>query len=171
MPTELDAVMVGMVLGQKDCGLAASAVISMLMQLIESVYKHRTAEQRAACIALGDVSGLTWVRIGHACARAATFSMCCEQGCVSVSKAVDVVDLLLQLHKLMLMLMSRRLGILYSIEDADTGGQTHACARSVGCEQRGVLSLEPCYMALQLAVCLLVGMHLMLCLSELCACG
>ena len=92
--------MVGTVLGQKDCGLAAPAVVGVLVQLVESVHERGTAEQRADCIALGDVSGSTRVRICHACAGAATFGIRCEQGCVPASKAVEVIDLPLQLDKL-----------------------------------------------------------------------
>ena len=89
MLTELDAVMVGTVLSQKDCGLALPAVVGVLVQLVGSVHKRGTAEQRAACMALGDVSSATRVRICHACAGAATFGIHREQGCVFVSKVVE----------------------------------------------------------------------------------
>ena len=160
--------MVGTVLGQKDRGLAPPAAVGVLVQLVESVREPWAAEQRAASIALGDVSGATRVRIRHARAGAATFGICREQGCVF---AVEVVDLPLQLDKLVLVFVSCRLGVLGGVEGVDFGRQIHAFARSVGREQRGVLSLELCYAPLQLAVCLPVGMRLASCLGELCACG
>ena len=168
MPTQHDVVMVGTVLSQKDRGLAPPAAVGVLVQLVESVREPWAAEQHAASIALGDVSSVTCVRIRHARAGAATFGICREQGCVF---AVEVVDLLLQLDKLVLMFVSCQLGMLGSVEGVDFGQQIHAFAHSIGCEQCSVLSLKLCYVLLQLAVCLPVGMCLVSCLSELCACG
>ena len=168
MLTELDVVMVGMVLSQKDCGLALPTVVGMLMQLVMSVHERGAAEQCAASRALGDVSGATHVRICHACAGAVTFSICHEQGCVF---AVEVVDLLLQLDNFVLTLVSCRLGVFDSVGGVDAGGQTHACVCGAGCKRRGVLSLKHCYVLLQLTVRLFVGMRLLSCLSELCVCG
>ena len=54
MLTELDAVVVGTVLSQKDCTLALPAAVSVLVQLIESVHEPGAAEQCAAHVALGD---------------------------------------------------------------------------------------------------------------------
>ena len=109
MPTQHDVVMVGAVLGQKDRGLAPPAAVGVLVQLVESVREPWAAEQRAASIALGDVSGARRVRIRHARAGAATFGICREQGCVF---AVEVVDLPLQLDKLVLVFVSCRFGVL-----------------------------------------------------------
>ena len=96
MPTQHDVVMVGTVLSQKDRGLAPPAAVGVLVQLVESVREPWAAEQRAASIALGDVSGARRVRIRHARAGAATFGICREQGRVS---AVEVVNLLPELDK------------------------------------------------------------------------
>lgn len=88
-----------------------------------------------------------------------------------MSKVAEVIDLLLQLDKLMLMLMSCCLSMLDSVEGVDAGGQTQAHVCSTGCKWRGMLLFEVCYVLLQLTVRLLVGVHFMLHLSELPVCS
>ena len=171
MPMELDVVVVGTVLGQKDCSLALPTAVGMLVLLVESVHECGAAEQCATPIALGNVSSMMHVRICHAHTRAVMFGICRKQGCVLVSQAVEVVNLPLQPAKLMLMCMSHHLSVLDSVEGVDAGGQTQACACGAGCEWHGVLSFEVCYVLLQLTVRLLVGVHFALCLSELSVCS
>ena len=91
----------------------------------------------------------------HTHTGAATLRIIRKQGCVA---AAEVIDLLLQLNKLALAFVSRRLSVLDSVEGVDAGGQIHACVCGVGCEWCGVLSLELRYATLQLTVDLFVGM-------------
>jgi len=122
VPTKLDAVVVGTVLGQKDCFLAPPAAVGVLVQLAASVYECGAAEKRATCVALGDAPML-WLWLAfertsvasaarHARTGAATLGIVREQGCVV---AAEVVDLLLQPDVLALVLLSRRLGVLDSV--------------------------------------------------------
>ena len=96
-----DVVMVGTVIGQKDCGLAPPAAVGMLMQLVASVHEPGAAEQCAACIALGDWSMLLQHQsrdhvcatgsLRGMCAGAATCSVGCEQRCVALKMLTCVV--------------------------------------------------------------------------------
>ena len=129
--------MVGMLLSQKDCGLASESptAVGMLMQLVASVHEPRAAEQCATCVALGNVP-MPWRRLAlqhasvvhavcHICAGAATFSISCEQGCVA---AVEVMDSLLQLNKLTWLFVSRRLGRPGSMHAVSVEGRTCSVA-------------------------------------------
>jgi hypothetical protein len=63
-------VVVGTVLGQKDCGLAPPAAVGVLVQPVASVHEPGAAEQRAARVALGDAPMLLqWLALE--CASAA----------------------------------------------------------------------------------------------------
>ena len=131
MPTKLDAVVVGTVLGQKDCFLAPPAAVGVLVQLAASVYECGAAEQRAACVALGDAPML-WLWLAfertsvasaarHARTGAATLGIVREQGCVA---AVEVVNLPPQLDNLALVFVSHQLSGLGSTETVSVEGWT-----------------------------------------------